>query len=184
LVIFVFTGLGPALAADPFKGCSACHGKDGNSKKPANPSISALSPKYTRMSMAAYRDGSRECGKKKMKCKIAAKWTDDQIADSALHFSGFARVQRDQDFDAGLASRGKAVHEERCAGCHGGGAEGLAEGVTDGGLLHGQWRDYLGFALNQYREGGRQQPDAMRAEVDALSDEDREAVLHYYASDL
>jgi sulfide dehydrogenase cytochrome subunit len=180
----VLLTLGTAQAADPFKKCGACHGKDGNSPKAKSPSISAISPGYAELAMKAYRDGSRPCVTMKMKCKMAAKWTDEQITEAALHFAEFPRQRRDQEFDAALAVKGKATHEQHCASCHSDQSAVAAEGSPDGGLLNGQWRQYLEQVLGEYAAGKRQQPEEMKAAFAALGGDDKEALLHYYASDL
>lgn len=184
LILCVFSGFGLAQSSDPFRKCGSCHGKDGNSPKPKSPSISGLSADYSQLAMKAYRDGSRPCVTMKMKCKMAAKWTDDQITEAALHFSEFPRQRRDQEFDAGLAAKGKATHEQHCAGCHSAPSALAAEGSLDGGLLKGQWRQYLEHVLLEYAAGERQQPERMKAAFAELGDNDKEALLHYYASDL
>jgi sulfide dehydrogenase cytochrome subunit len=177
VAIFVLFML-PAQAQDPFKSCARCHGADGNSGKSPNPSISSLADTYIASSLKAYQDGSRDCGFSKMKCKMASRWTAEEVDAAAKHFSQQPRTRAPQEFDAGLAAQGKAIHQARCAECHSGtGAEG------QGGLLQGQWRDYLDYAMGQYREGKRSQPAAMKAATSALEAAEWEALLHYYASE-
>jgi sulfide dehydrogenase cytochrome subunit len=182
LTLCICSGFALAQGSDPFRSCGSCHGKDGNSSKPKSPSISGLSAGYAEMAMKAYRDGSRPCVTMKMKCKMAAKWTDEQISAAALHYAGFPRERRNEEFDAGLAAKGKAIHEQHCASCHGGQPSG--EGAVDGGLLNGQWRQYLEHTLNEYDAGQRQQPEGMRTALAELQENDREALLQYYVSDL
>ena len=45
-----------------------------------------------------------------------------------------------------------------------------------------RWREYLEYAMDQYRSGGREQPEGMKAAVDALDDAGWDALLNYYAS--
>jgi sulfide dehydrogenase cytochrome subunit len=184
LTLSVLLGLGSAQAADPFRKCGTCHGKDGNSPKPKSPSISGLSADYSELVLKAYRDGSRGCATMKMKCKLAAKLTDEQITEAAMHFSEFSRERRDQAFDATLAVTGKGIHEQHCASCHSAQPVVAADGVSDGGLLNGQWRQYLERVLLEYAAGERQQPEKMKAALAKLGDDDQEALLQYYASDL
>ena len=171
-----FAGL---AADDEFKLCARCHGADGNSTKSNSPSIAGMEAGYMEEAMKAYRDGSRACGLSSMKCKMAAKWTDEEIAASAAHFAAMKPVAPEQEFDEGLAAAGKKLHEEHCQACHG---EEATEGKPHGSRLNGQWREYLEYALGQYQEGAWQQPDDMKAALAKLSQEDKNALLDYYAS--
>jgi cytochrome c553 len=42
--------------------------------------------------------------------------------------------------------------------------------------------DYLRYSLSQYKIGARKQPPSMRRQTEKLSDEDIEALIHFYAS--
>jgi cytochrome c553 len=165
--------------ADEFKLCARCHGADGNSTKSNSPSIAGLDPGYAEGVMKAYRDGTRPCGLSSMKCKMAAKWSDEEIAAAAEHYGAMPRKAPDQSFDAGLAAAGSKLHEAHCGACHG---REPAEGKPHGGLLSGQWREYLDYALNQYQDGAWPQPDEMKNALAGLSADDRAALLDYYAS--
>lgn len=64
-----------------------------------------------------------------------------------------------------------------CAGCHGAGAQGAQNTI-----LHGQWAEYLRYAIAQYAAGARQQNPMMKAKLDKLSPADIDALVNYYAS--
>ena len=163
--------------ADPFKVCARCHGQDGNGSKAPTPYISSLAPDYISASLKAYQDGSRSCGFSKIKCKMASRWSEDEIAAAAQHFSGLPRERAPQEFDAALAEQGKAIHDASCSECHSGtGSRG------SGGLLFGQWRAYLEYAMEQYQAGDRAMPDGMKAAVESLDEAQWDALLNYYAS--
>lgn len=166
-----------AQDADPFKTCTRCHGQDGNSSKPPTPSISELDADYIVAALAAYRDGSRACGFSKIKCKMVNKWSAEEITAAAEHFSAVPRTRAEQEFDASQAEAGKALHAAKCADCHAPDA-----GDQQGGLLQGQWREYLEYAMGQYRDGGRTQPEGMKAVTAGLGDDEWDALLNYYAS--
>lgn len=186
MIALTLSGLQMATAVaegDEFKSCARCHGEDGNSKKASSPSIAGLSTVYSEHALRDYRDGKRECGTSKIKCKMAAKWSDEEIVASSAYFAQFERVAPEQDFDAALAERGKVIHEEKCAGCHSADSS-TDTGGTPANVLNGQWREYLEYSLQQYAGGGRQQPDDMRAALDSLDDSQKEALLNYYASGL
>ncbi len=179
--ILLATTIPVQAEGDEFKACARCHGVDGNSKKAKSPSISSLNPAYAEAALKAYRAGERECGQMALKCKSATKMTDEEIAGGAAHFAQFDRVPPDQPFDSALAEQGKSIHEEHCAECHSAGAQ-PAEGEPPAGILTGQWREYLQYALAQYASGARQQPDKMRAAVESLEEGQLDALLNYYAS--
>ncbi len=49
-------------------------------------------------------------------------------------------------------------------------------------MLNGQWREYLEYVLEEYANGGRQQPDKMRSALESLDDTQKDALLNYFAS--
>lgn len=163
-----------AVAQDDFKLCVRCHGADGNSPNGSAPSIAGLDQTYAASAWAAYADGSRPCGMAAMKCRMAAKLSGEEIAAASAHFGGMTFVAAQQEFDAGLAEKGKALHEAHCQSCHGDQPENPG--------LRGQWRKYLEYSVEQYQQGGRQQPQEMQDALGALSAEDVDALLHFYAS--
>jgi sulfide dehydrogenase cytochrome subunit len=54
--------------------------------------------------------------------------------------------------------------------------------VDEASILRGQHMDYLRQALTDYRAGKRTAVAAMDRKVQALSEEQIEALVHYYAS--
>ena len=168
-------------AGDDFRVCARCHGQEGNSDDPDVPSIAGLSAGYNEAAMREYREGKRECGTSKMKCRMAAKWTDEEIVSAATYFAQFERVAPDQPFDSALAAKGDVIHQDHCASCHSGEAMASPDSQP-AGTLNGQWREYLEYALEQYGSGGRQQPEQMSAALQALGDDQMDALLDYYAS--
>lgn len=163
--------------ADMTGTCAKCHGPDGNSKTSANPNIAGHDAELQEDALRAYRDGSRKCGKVPMMCKVAAKLTDAQIETLAHHYAGQPFKAAEQPFDAALAAKGKALHDKNCKGCHGSGPE-----DADSGPLHGQWVDYLRYALDQYATGGREVDPMMKAKLAKLGPADIDALMNYYAS--
>ena len=49
-------------------------------------------------------------------------------------------------------------------------------------MLGGQLVGYLRDTFAQYADGSREQPGKMQEKMDALSADDTEALIHYYAS--
>ena len=110
-----------------------------------------------------------------MMCKVVESLTEDQIVELAEHFSAMPYASAGEEFDAALADAGKAIHEKSCAICHN-------PDDPESPVLHGQRKDYLRYALEQYAAGGRNQDPAMEKKTSVLSADDIEALLNYYAS--
>ncbi len=173
------TGEGAAPAAA--KMCLGCHGSEGVSTRPAVPSIAGISAPVHADALMAYRDGTRACAdpKSKMMCALSAKLTDEQIEVLAEYFAGLAFKPAAQDFDAAKAASGAELHEAHCEKCH---TEGGSEPLDDSSILAGQWLPYLQMSLTQFSKGERDQPKAMQAKFEQLSEADLEALAHFYAS--
>ena len=169
------------VSADEFKVCARCHEQDGNSTDADNPIIAGFTAGYIVASMEEYRAGRRDCGTSKLKCRMAAKWSDEEIAAAAAYYAQFERAAPEQSFDSALAATGQVIHDEKCASCHSS-KELTATDSQPAGMLNGQWREYLEYALEQYASGGRQQPEDMRLALEALDEAQKDGLLHYYAS--
>ncbi len=167
---------GPTLASIAL--CTGCHGEDGRGGDSQTPIIAGIPDVILEDALFAYIDGARQCEFKPMKCMMIANLSEDEIIESAAHFSAMPYVSAGEDFDAALVDAGEAVHKKSCAMCHG------ADGPDDSAaaILHGQRKEYLRYALQLYADGGREQPAAKEKKISALSSEDIEAVLNYYAS--
>jgi sulfide dehydrogenase cytochrome subunit len=157
--------------------CSKCHGEDGVSMDPKYPTIAGIPAEIQEDALYAYRDGGRNCESVPMMCKMVKKLTDDQIVEMSAHFSAMPFRPAEQDFDADLATKGEALHNENCQACHGDGPE-----EADSSILHGQWADYLRYALAQYAAGVREQPPNMKKRTDELTEADIDALVNFYAS--
>jgi sulfide dehydrogenase cytochrome subunit len=157
--------------------CTICHGDQGISDEPAYPSIAGLPVELQIDAMHGYREGTRDCGPVPRMCKIAKELTDAEIQDLAQHFAALPFKPASQPFDAELAKKGAILHEDYCEVCHGDNPKDAEKSI-----LHGQWAEYLRYALTQYREGHRKQPPSMRRQTDKLSDADIEALVNFYAS--
>ncbi len=178
--------------------CAGCHGPDGVSTGPATPSISGFSRVYFINAMLSYKYGEDmakiEEAVKIMDVdpddidtlkrpatimgRIAKGYSDEEIKVLADFFARNTFLRATQNADAALAKRGKAVHDEACEKCHEEGGR-----IGDGsGLLAGQWMPYLRNAVQDFTSGHRTMPKKMRAKVKDLTDEDFEALVHFYGS--
>ena len=170
--------------------CDACHGKDGVSEFTDMPTIAGISALAHADALYVYRDAARPCHASKYRygdtsraektmCDIVNEMTDEQIEAIASHYAARKFVPAKQDFDAGRAARGKAVHDEHCDKCH---TDGGANPDDDASILAGQQMGYLRQSFADYRSGERDQTKKMKVKLDKLNDDDVEALVHYYAA--
>jgi len=162
--------------------CIACHGEDGLGIDSSIPTIAGVPASVQEDALYAYADGARKCVSNPMMCKIASKLTEDQIVEFAAHFAELPYKAAGEEFDAALAEAGQEIHKSNCAICHGADQPGEAEADMGASILHGQRKDYLRYAMQQYIAGEREQLPAMEKKIAALSADDVEALLNYYAS--
>ena len=78
-------GHGDAAAGEAISAtCAGCHGKDGNSTIPTNPSLAGQERTYLAQALKDYRAGKR---KNAIMNGFAASLKDDDIANLAAYFS-------------------------------------------------------------------------------------------------
>jgi len=173
------TLLPASVAADmTLQMCINCHGQDGRGGDAITPIIAGLTEVVHEDALYAYMDGDRTCALVPIMCKMAQKLSEDQVVSLAAHFAALPFAPANEEFDTTLADQGKAINERDCAICHGGDEPGDPES----GILHGQRKGYLRLALQQYAAGERKQLPAMQKKTTALSADDIEALVNFYAS--
>jgi sulfide dehydrogenase cytochrome subunit len=177
-VLLSFAGPASADISGVLPLCTGCHGEDGLGTGASIPIIAGIPAVNQEDALYAYMDGDRQCGTSEMMCKAAARLTEDQIVELAAHYAAMPFQGAEEEFDAALAEAGKSIHMASCAICHGADEP----GSMDASILHGQRMDYLRYALQQYAADARLQMPAMAAKIGALSDDDIEALVNYYAS--
>lgn len=189
-----FTLFAVAVQADDMDAmigdCNGCHGDDGVSQWDDVPSIAGL-PQFSHAdALYLYRDGERPCVDSDYRqgdtskaatnmCDVVADMDDDAIEAIADHYAALPWVSAEQDFDADLAAAGQAIHEDECDRCH---SDGGANPDDEASILAGQWMGYMRASFEQYASGERWQDEKMAEKMEDLSDDDVEALLHYYAS--
>lgn len=176
-IVFV-CGSAEADISAALKMCVDCHGEDGRGTESDIPIIAGIPAPVQEDALYEYIDGARHCGNKPLMCKIVSRLSEDQVTELAAHFAAMPYEAAGEAFDSALALQGRTIHMDNCAICHGEDDHGDGEAS----ILHGQKKDYLRYALKQYAAGERSQLDAMKSKTSALSEDDIEALLNYYAS--
>jgi sulfide dehydrogenase cytochrome subunit len=170
--------------------CESCHGPAGASQHDDMPIIGGQSSRYIRDSLESYQVWGRPCVKslyrsgdtsrpKTDMCKIAGGLSAEDVEKLSQHYSTQPWVAAPQEFDAGLAEAGAALHQQTCESCH---AQGGTSSDSTGPRLAGQWLPYLKHALKFVPTGEHMVPSTMERKLGDLSAEDTMALLNYYAS--
>ena len=172
---------GPAVAdrdagqrkAEP---CAVCHGRDGNAIAPGMPSLAGQPAWFTHWALIKFRDGRRQ---DPGMSPVAAKLSDEDMADLAAHFEVLRPERRPQPVDASKAAEGKALATaQHCLSCH----RPDLSGQKQVPRLAGQDLTYLRKALQAYRAQTAGDLDGMMTQVArALTDADIERLVHFLA---
>jgi len=170
--------------------CTGCHGKDGISTDPEIPIIAGNSIEYMVSAMTDFKKKERPCtptairtgdkkGTKTDMCQNLKDLSDADIKQVAQYFVGKKFVSAKQKFDATLAKQGNVIFSKECAKCHAGDN---GQPSDDVGRLAGQWTPYLRAQYKDFVAGKRIVPKKMKPKIEAISKEDYEAMLNYWAS--
>lgn len=156
---------GKKAAAD----CAGCHGEQGVSTNPANPSIAGQDAEYLLAALKAYKDGSRTEGTMK---NAVAKLEQTTMKNLAAFYAN-------QQPQAPKVARPLSTAEwvQRCDRCHG-----VNGNSTDPRTpaIAAQRSDYLAKVLHAYQEGTRKD-SVMAAMSSTLTDADIAGLAGYYA---
>lgn len=170
--------------------CNGCHGDQGVSQWTDMPTIAGIDEFTHSNALYEFRDEARPCVESEFRegdtsrapttmCAVAADLSDEQIEALAAHYAALPFVASEQPFDAALVEAGKVVHDKLCVRCH---ADGGTDPEDEASILGGQQTGYLRRAFEEYAAGEREQLDKMKEAMDALSEQEVEALLQYYAS--
>lgn len=171
--------------------CNDCHGDQGVSQWSDVPTIAGVAEFVHADALYIYRDQERPCPDSAYRkgdtsrpetsmCAISAELSDQQIDAVAAAYAALPYVHAKQDFDASLVAAGKAVHDKGCNRCH---SKAGTDPEDEAGMLGGQQMGYLRNTFKEYAQDARYQPEKMQEAMGALSADDIEALLHYYASE-
>jgi cytochrome c553 len=149
--------------------CAGCHGEQGVSSSPANPSIAGQDAEYLAAALRAYKSGSRH--DETMKGQVAS-LDDNAIRDIAAHYAH-------QQPQAPNVRKPLTTAEwaQRCDRCHGVNGNSIEPRLP---ALAGQRADYLEKVLNAYKARTRKSPE-MAAMSEGLSEADVKNLAAHYA---
>ncbi len=170
--------------------CAACHGMDGNSSIPANPSLAGQHAAYIVKQLNNFRtsaDGKPALRQNAIMNGMAAPLTPEEITAVAQYYSK-QTLKPDVAKDEKLVTEGRKLWRggdikkgiPACAGCHGVAGAGLPAQYP---TLAGQHPDYIVAQLKQFRDGTRaNDPEAVMRMISAkMTDQQMSAVAEYAA---
>lgn len=174
----------PAWAASPSQAamlsntCAGCHGTNGTSAGPSMPTIAGMPETYLLETMKKFKSGERPSS---IMGRLAKAYSDDELKLVADFFAKHPFGRTAQDTDPAKVAIGKQIHEQRCKKCH------IDNGkdAEDGGIVGGQWKEYLAISMNEFRSGKRPMPKKMAEKMEGenkLTPAEVEAIIHFYAS--
>jgi cytochrome c553 len=175
---------GDAAKAQPIVSsvCAACHGVDGNSPIPANPSLAGQHSSYLYKQLTDYKAGRR---KNPVMNGMVASLSDDDLRNLAAYFAA-QKPKPGTAKDRALVSAGQRLYRggeidtgvPACSGCHSPDGAGIPAQYP---RLAGQHLDYTLAQLQYFRSGERDNdPNAMmRTIAGRMTDKEIAAVASY-----
>src|SRR5258708_10539647 len=162
--------------------CAACHGVDGDSPLPANPSLAGQHPEYLLKQLHEFKSGTRA---NPVMAAMVANLSSDDMHNLAAYYSMQTPKQmgaKDKDLVAqgrklyrgGNAANGVAA----CAGCHSPNGAGIPAQFP---RLASQHADYVATQLKAFRGGdpSNDPNQMMRSTALKLTDKDIAALAEY-----
>lgn len=162
--------------------CAACHGLDGNSPIPVNPSLAGQHSGYLYKQLTDFKAGRR---KNAAMNAMVANLSNDDLRNLAAYFA-MQKPMAGTAKDRALAAAGQKLYRggnsetgvPACSGCHSPDGAGIPAQYP---RLAGQHGDYTVAQLQSFRSGDRDNdPNAMmRMIASRLNDKDMAAVAQY-----
>jgi len=170
----------PAAAKTPSSGdaaagkkasaaCAGCHGEQGVSTNPANPSLAGQDAQYFAAAMRAYKDGTRS--EETMKLAAAAV-SDAAVGDLAAYYA--AQQPRQPKVIKPLTLTEWVQRCDRCHGINGNSTDPHTPAIAAQGI------EYLQKALKAY-QGNQRKNSVMAAMSASLTDADVASLAAFYA---
>ncbi len=171
------------------KVCVACHGPDGNSPLPVNPSLAGQHAEYIYKQLNNFKSKNGKPAERNnpiMAGNVAVLSDDDMKNVATFYSSQIPRPRAARDLElvkqgqliyrGGIAAKGLAA----CASCHSPNGAGLPAQFP---RVAGQHAEYTAAQLKAFRTGDRKNDpnSTMRTVAGKLSDRDIAAVSEYIA---
>lgn len=169
--------------------CAACHGADGNSAIPVNPSLAGQHPEYTYKQLVNFKaQGGKPAERvNPVMGGMVANLSEEDMKNLAAYFASQKarpRAARDEKlvrqgeaiYRGGIAAKGVPA----CAACHAPNGAGMPAQFP---RIAGQHADYTVMQLKAFRAGQRANDPAqmMRGAAAKMSDQEIAAVAEYIA---
>jgi len=172
---------GAALAVPPTPemisfACAGCHGTNGGSAGLTMPSLASQSKTAIVEAMKKFKSGERPST---VMGRLAKGYTDADFTAMGDFFSKQKFHATTQVVDTAKAKKGADLQEANCSRCH---LDDGKDGKDDTPVMASQWLPYLMMQAELYDSGKRKMPKDMADKWNKLSREDREALLHFFAS--
>lgn len=165
--------------------CAACHGADGNSAIPLNPSLAQQHPAYIAKQLANFKSGARANA---IMAGMAAGLTAEDMAHLGAWY-GSQKLRPAPARDSSLVERGRTLYRggdaarglPACSGCHSPSGAGIPAQYP---RLAGQHQDYTVAQLRAFRAGERANDNAavMRSIAAKLTDAEMAALAEFLAA--
>ncbi len=162
--------------------CAACHGADGNSPLPMNPSLAGQHPEYLFKQLNEFKSGNRNNA-------VMMGMVAGLSAEDMRNLSAYYAAQKPSEAaakDKNLVAQGRklfrggnlATGVAACAGCHSPNGAGIPSQYP---RLAGQHPEYVVAQLKAFRAGERANDtnNMMRAVTARLTDKEIAAVAEY-----
>ena len=162
-----------ASGADP-QLCAACHGPEGNSVIPANPSLAAQPGQFISIQLFQFREGNR---KDPQMTPMAANLSNAEMNELAAYFSKQKAAAPSHKTTPENAAAGRRLAEQfNCVQCHGPALLGQQHIPR----LAGQQFEYLRTQLRGFKAQTRSDLDGnMTSAAQPLTDKDVEILADY-----
>lgn len=160
--------------------CVACHGVDGNSMIPVNPTLAQQHPEYLIKQLQEFKSGKRT---NPIMQGMAATLDDEGVRNVAYWVSAKA-AKPGTAKDKALVAVGEKIYRggimdrqiPACAGCHSPNGAGIPAQYP---RLSGQQADYTEAQLKAFRDGVRQNSVQMSQVAAKLNDREIKALADY-----
>ena len=156
--------------------CGACHGADGNSSLPLNPSLAGQPRVFLENTLIMIREGLRPVAAMK---GMLDGVSDAEIVALADHYARLPARPEPGPRDEAAWRRGEALADRNlCGTCH---LPSYA-GQQQMPRLAGQRQDYLAQSMREFRDNKTQGRDTqMNGVLRGYSDRDIDDLAHYFA---